>query len=358
MKYQNTDHNNHHSIAKTGVLLVNLGTPAAPTAAAVKPYLKQFLSDPRVVEIPRLVWWLILNGIILPFRSKKSAQAYQSIWTEDGSPLLVNTQKIQQGIAEKFREQNVVVEFAMRYGQPSIANQLDKMLKEGVTKLLVLPLYPQYSATTTGSTFDAIAHEFKQRRWFPELRFVNQYHDDNNYIEALAKKVEGHWAKHGKADRLVLSFHGIPKQFWLNGDPYVCHCFKTARLLSERLNVDEGFVLTCFQSRFGKAEWVQPYLEQTLKGLPDKGVKSVQVMSPGFSADCLETLEEIAEENKDYFEQAGGERFEYIACLNDDPEHINSLSSLITQHMQGWQTEITENIEQLVAKKQAELDNI
>jgi len=336
MNYKSSQNFDHGQKQKIGVLLVNLGTPEAPTAKALKPYLKQFLSDTRVVEVPRFVWWFVLNGIILPFRSKKSAAAYASIWTEKGSPLAVNTQAISDALSEQWQAKEVVVEYAMRYGKPSIDHKLDVLMSIGVRKLVVLPLYPQYSATTTASTFDDIANSFKQRRWFPELRFVNQYHDTDKYINALANKVKSHWVEHGRADKLVLSYHGIPKMFWEKGDPYVCQCFKTSRLLAERLGLGESEIMTCFQSRFGKLEWVKPYLDETLKSLPAQGVKSVQVMCPGFSADCLETLEEIAEENREYFLEAGGDRFEYIACLNDDAEHIEALSQVIESNIQGW----------------------
>lgn len=362
MKYINTEDYDHQSTEKTGVLLVNLGTPSAPTAAAVKPYLKQFLSDPRVVEIPRLVWWTILNGIILPFRSKRSAEAYQSIWTENGSPLLVNTKKIAEKMQQNVTETqpNLVIDFAMCYGQPSMSEKLEQFIAQGVKKLLVLPLYPQYSATTTGATFDGISSLFMKRRWFPELRFVNHYHDHPQYIEALANKITQYREQHGTADRLVLSFHGIPKRFWLSGDPYVCECFKTARLLAERLGLGADEIMTCFQSRFGKAEWVQPYLDATLKALPSQGVQSVQVFCPGFAADCLETLEEIAEENKEYFLEAGGERFEYIPCLNDDDEHIEFIQKLVAQHTTGWLGDVESDVnrQQRVTQKQQELDRL
>ncbi|MDC2890841.1 ferrochelatase [Psychrosphaera algicola] len=370
MKYINSENYKHEHGDKIGVLLVNLGTPEAPTKAAVKPYLKQFLSDPRVVEIPRVIWYMILNGIILPFRSKRSAHAYQQIWTEQGSPLLANTASLCGGVVKRMAQKhpNLVVDFAMRYGKPDMESKLQSLLDKGATKLIVLPLYPQYSATTTGSTFDEIARLFSKRRWFPELRFVNQYHDDPNYIEALANKVKAHWQQHGKAEKLVLSFHGIPKRFWLNGDPYVCQCFKTARLLAEKLELTKDEMLTCFQSRFGKAEWVQPYLEGTLKALPGKGVKSVQVFSLWFSVDCLETLEEIAVENKEYFEDAGGERFQYIPCLNDDESHVDMIMNVIERHASGWDladgqspeahAEANANLRQSVIDKEEELSQI
>ena len=343
MKYKNTRDFEHGRQAKLGVLLVNLGTPEAPTRGALHKYLKQFLSDPRVVEVPRAIWFLVLNGIILPFRSSRSAKAYEGVWTQDGSPLLVNCNNIKNAVAQRFDSEQVEVELAMRYGNPSMDSQIQSLIDKGVTKLLVLPLYPQFSATTTASTFDALAASFTGRRWFPELRFVNQYHDEPAYIAALADKIRAHWEQHGKADKLIFSYHGIPKRYWDNGDPYACHCFKTSRLLMEALELEKDDVMTCFQSRFGKEEWLQPYLDKTLQGLPDKGVESVQVVCPGFSADCLETIEEIAEENRDYFLEAGGKRFEYIECLNDDKNHIDALNKIIDQHLQGWT--ITENPE-------------
>lgn len=336
MKYKNNQDFNHGQQQKLGVLLVNLGTPQAPKRGALKTYLKEFLSDPRVVEVPRLIWYFVLNGVILPIRSGRSAKAYEGVWTEDGSPLLVNCNKITEKVKTQFNESDVEVELAMRYGQPAVEGKIEKLLSKGVTKLLVLPLYPQYSATTTGSTFDAIAQSFTQRRWFPELRFVNQYHDNDKYISALAEKIERHWQEHGRADKLIFSYHGIPKRYWDNGDPYPCHCFKTSRLLAEKLGLEKDDVMTCFQSRFGREEWVQPYLDKTLEKLPEQGVKSVQVVCPGFSADCLETIEEIAEENRDYFLEAGGEKFEYIECLNEDDNHIEALVEIIHSHMQGW----------------------
>lgn len=336
MKYLNNQNFDHKTNPKVGVLLVNLGTPEAPTAAALKPYLREFLSDTRVVEIPKAVWFFILNGIIVPFRSKKSAEAYKSVWTEQGSPLLINTQNISKKVAAELEAKNIAVEFAMRYGSPSVDDKISKLMEQGVEKLLVLPLYPQYSATTTASTFDSIAASFRKRRWFPELRFVNQYHDNKLYVEALATKVKKHWDEYGQADKLILSFHGIPKRNWTLGDPYACQCHKTSRLLREKLGLAKDQVLTCFQSRFGKQEWLKPYTDATLKSLPEQGVKSVQVIAPGFSADCLETLEEIDEENKEYFMEAGGEKYQYIPCLNDDSEHIGALLDVIDKNIQGW----------------------
>ncbi|MUH72324.1 ferrochelatase [Psychrosphaera haliotis] len=340
MKFQNTPNFSHGQQDKIGVLLTNLGTPDAPTKEALKPYLKEFLSDPRVVEIPRLIWWCILNGVILPFRSRRSAKAYKGVWTEEGSPLLVNTQNIANKVAEHYSDKSdVIVDFAMRYGNPSVESKLQGLLNQGARKVIVLPLYPQYSATTTASTFDAVADVFKKTRFIPELRFVNHYTDSKKLIIALANKIRKSWEANGKADKLIFSYHGIPNRYWHNGDPYACQCHKTSRLLAEELGLGEGEYLTCFQSRFGKEEWVKPYLDHTLKALPSEGIKSVQVVCPGFSADCLETIEEIGEENRDYFLEAGGAKFEYISCLNDEAEHIDALSEIIDKQMLGWNVE-------------------
>lgn len=336
MKYDNVTGFNHGKKNKIGVLLVNLGTPEAPTPSALRTYLREFLSDPRVVEVPRFIWFFVLNLIILAFRPRLSAKAYASIWQEQGSPLLINSKKIADKVREALPEQDFVVELAMRYGQPSIPNTIDKMQEQGVSKLLVLPLYPQYSATTTASTFDAVAKVLTKKRHIPELRFINQYCDNELYVEALAASVKKHWSEHGRADKLLLSYHGIPKAYWEQGDSYVCLCYKTTRLVAEKLGLNDEEITTVFQSRFGRQEWVKPYTDATLKALPEQGVKSVQIMCPAFSADCLETLEEIEEENKEYFIEAGGESYQYIPCLNDAPDHIEALLDVIKQHSQGW----------------------
>ena len=344
MQYRNSTNFNHNQPDKIGVLITNLGTPEAPTKSALKRYLKQFLSDPRVVEFPRFLWWLVLNLIILNVRPKRSAKAYKGVWTKDGSPLLLHTKAQGLALAEQFKQSHgdtVVVEFAMRYGQPAIDTVIQAMLEQGVSKLIVLPLYPQYSASTTASTFDAISDDFRQRRLIPELRFISHYHDKPAYIEALANKVKAHWHTHGRADKLIMSYHGVPKQYLLDGDPYFCECHKTSRLLAEALALKEDEHATAFQSRFGRQEWLQPYCDKTLQALPEQGVKSVQIICPGFSADCLETIEEIDIENRQYFLDAGGERFEYIPALNSDDGHITFLHGLICENMQGWETQDT-----------------
>lgn len=339
MKYIGQADFSHQQSPKVGVLVTNLGTPEAPTTSALRKYLAQFLSDPRVVEVPRLLWKCILHGVILRIRPRRSAAAYKTVWTEEGSPLMVYTQQQCDGLVQSLRESygdQVVVRFAMRYGQPSIASVIETMQKEGVRRLLVLPLYPQYSAATTASTFDAIAEDFTRRRWLPDFRFISHYHDYPPYINALAKTVEAHWQIHGRADKLLMSYHGVPLRYLKNGDPYHCECYKTSRLLAERLGLSADEYVTTFQSRFGREEWLKPYTDHTLQAFPSQGVKSVQIICPGFSADCLETIEEIGVENREYFMEAGGERYEYIPALNASEEHIAVLAQLIERNMQGW----------------------
>jgi ferrochelatase len=326
---------------RTAILLCNLGSPDAPTPAAVRRYLAEFLGDPRVVEIPKLLWWPILHGIVLRVRPSKSAARYASIWTPEGSPLKVWTDKqakLLRGYLGQ-RGHRVTVKVAMRYGQPAIPAVLDELCAAGAERVLVLPLYPQYCAATTATVFDQVGVWARRCRALPGLRFVNQYHDDAGYIEALVKRVNDHWMAHGEPERLVLSFHGVPKRTVALGDPYHAQCQATARLLGERLRLKPAQILVTFQSRFGKAEWLQPYTEPTLVGLARQGVKRVDVMCPGFSADCLETLEEIGQEARDAFLAAGGAEFHYIPCLNDRHEWIAALSDLAIRHLQGWPPE-------------------
>ncbi|KZZ30700.1 ferrochelatase [Oleiphilus sp. HI0085] len=340
MKFKGLDDFTHTQEDKIGVLITNLGTPDGPTPQALRVYLRQFLSDPRVVEIPRLIWLIILHGIILRIRPKKSAKAYASVWTEHGSPLLSHTQEQAKALSKRLETKwgdKLVTKFAMRYGNPSIDKVMNSMLEEGARRLVILPLYPQYSGATAGSTFDAISTELTARRWVPELRFINSYHDHPLYIKAMADKIKQFCSENGQADKLMLSFHGVPKRYLELGDPYYCHCQVTSRLLTEALDIDADKVITSFQSRFGKAEWLKPYTDHTLKSLPDKGVSSVQVFCPGFSSDCLETLEEIAVENRDYFLEAGGQSYQYIPALNSDRSHIDLLESIIDSNLQGWE---------------------
>ncbi|MCX2982182.1 ferrochelatase [Halieaceae bacterium IMCC14734] len=360
MAFKNQKDFQHQQPPRIGVLLTNLGTPEAPTAGAVRPWLRQFLSDPRVVEIPRAVWWFILNCIILLVRPRKSAANYRKIWMEEGSPLLHYTREQASALDEKLRAEcgdHIVVEYAFRYGEPSLATALERLSQQGVRKLLVLPLFPQYSAATGASTFDALAADFNRRRWLPDLRFVTHYHDYPPYIMALSSSIRSHWQAHGRADKLVLSYHGLPKRQLELGDPYFCECQKTSRLLAQELGLAEDEILTTFQSRFGAAEWLQPYTEGTVRELAAAGTQSIQIVCPGFSSDCLETLEEIDMQIRDVFLEGGGERFEYIPALNASPGHIEVLADLVKENLQGWEVgvddpqETHENARKLGAKQ-------
>lgn len=340
MKKTLTDlnHNPHGQLAQTGVLLINLGTPDAPTPSAVRRYLAQFLSDERVVEIPRWVWMILLKGVILPLRSAKSAAKYATVWTNEGSPLRVWTDKQAKMLGGFLlhRGYDTPVKYAMRYGTPSVQHVLSELVAQGCDRVLILPLYPQYSAATTASAFDAVFQAARQMRNVPELRFVKHYHDQSRYISALAQRVFKHWEKNGRGEKLVMSFHGMPRRTLDLGDPYHCECQKTARLLRERLGLRPDEVMVSFQSRFGKAEWLKPYTEPTLVGLAKQGVKRVDLICPGFFSDCLETLEEIAIEARQAFLQAGGQEFQYIPCLNDSDDGIHALADLCELHGVGW----------------------
>ncbi|SDI86709.1 ferrochelatase [Ferrimonas sediminum] len=324
---------------KTGVLLVNLGTPEAPTAPAVRAFLKQFLSDPRVVDLPRWQWLPILNGIVLRFRPKKVAKAYQSVWQEGGSPLMVISREQQQALQARLQQdvgQSVPVALGMTYGAPSMRQGLDELLEQGCDKVVLLPLFPQYSCSTSGAAFDAIASEFAGMRTFPHLRMVRDYHDNPAYIDALANSIQSHWNQHGRGQKLLMSFHGVPKRFVQEGDIYQSQCLRTGELVAARLGLSEGQWMVCFQSRFGKEEWLTPYTDETLEALPQQGVKSIDIITPAFSVDCLETLEEIAIEGKSEFLAAGGEAYHFIPCLNAEPDHIAMMSELVQKEMQNW----------------------
>ena len=328
----------HGQPARNAVLVVNLGSPDEPTAPALRRYLAEFLSDPRVVEIPRIVWLPILHGIILRTRPARSAAKYATVWTPEGSPLARWTRRQAEALASELSgtHPGLLVRHAMRYGNPSVASVLDELRAAGATRVLVLPMYPQYAAATTASVADAVMQWAQGARRQPELRFIGEYHDDPGYIGALAERLSAHWAANGRADRLVLSFHGVPERSLLLGDPYHCQCHVTARLLAERLQLEPGRVLVTFQSRFGKAKWLEPYTEPTLRELAAGGVKSVDVMCPGFVADCLETLEEIDQEAREAFLESGGERFAYVPCVNDSPAFVQALADLARRHLQGW----------------------
>ena len=347
----------HGQAPKTAILYCNLGTPDAPTPAAVRRYLAEFLSDQRVVEIPRLLWLLILHGIILRFRPAKSAAKYASIWTEHGSPLKLWTEKqaalLQQALTAQGEQ--VLVRWAMRYGSHAIGEQLDALKAEGVTRVLLLPAYPQYSATTTASLFDAVYAWAGRTRSVPELRFINRYHDDPGYIHALAATVQAHWAAHGRGDKLVMSFHGVPERTLHLGDAYHCECHKTARLLAQALGLDKSQYQVTFQSRLGRAKWLEPYTEPTLIALAQAGLKRVDLICPGFSSDCLETLEEINMEARAAFLDAGGAQFQYIPCLNDHAAWITALASLSQQHLAGWPTRQPLDTQALTASRAAAL---
>jgi len=323
-----------------GILLVNLGTPEAPTAKAVRPYLREFLSDPRVVQVPKVIWWFILNLLILRTRPKQSALGYSQVWTDEGSPLLVIGKKQLEALRQKFQrpitDQAVHLELGMRYGNPSIKSGLEALRSKGCRRILVFPLYPQYAASSNGTVFDAVADVFKQWWWVPETRTIGSYCDDAAYIDALAASVREHWEQHGRADRLLMSFHGLPQRVVKLGDPYRDQCETTANLLVEELGLKEGEWIMSFQSRFGAEEWIKPYTIETLDAWGKEGVGKVDVICPGFSADCLETLEEIAVENRKAFEEAGGGEMRYIPALNDRADHIEVLADLIRRHTCSW----------------------
>ncbi|MBF8999816.1 MULTISPECIES: ferrochelatase [Vibrio] len=311
---------------KVGILLANLGTPEAPTAPAVKRFLGEFLHDKRVVDLTRWVWCPVLHGIILPIRSPKVAKLYQSIWMDDGSPLLVYSKRQQEKLANAL---SLPVELGMTYGEPSLNTGVQALLAQGVERIIVLPLYPQYSATTTAAVFDGLAKVCKTMPVVPELVFINHYHDHPGYIKALADKVRSSWQQNGQGEKLVCSYHGIPKRYADNGDIYPQHCIQTTELLRQELGLEADQIMMTYQSQFGKEEWLQPYTDKTLASLPEQGVRRVDIISPAFSVDCLETLEELKVENRHIFEQAGGTDFHYVECLNDSDLHIEMMKALI-----------------------------
>jgi ferrochelatase len=338
-RYIGEENYQHGTPDALGVLLVNLGTPEAPTTAAVRRYLAEFLWDPRVIEVPRPLWWLILHFVILRIRPKRSAHAYAKVWTEEGSPLMVWSERQRKGLARMLAAAvpaPVHVSLGMRYGKPSIANALEQLRSANVRRLLVLPLYPQYSATTTATVFDALADTLKRQRWLPEFRFVTNYHDEGGYIDALAASIRELWASKGRGDHLLMSFHGLPRRYLTAGDPYHCQCQKTARLLAGTLGLKPEEWSISFQSRVGREEWLRPYTDERLVEMAGAGVRRVDVVCPGFSADCLETLEEIAMQNAELFVESGGQALEYIPALNARRDHLSFLTQLVLRHLQGW----------------------
>ena len=329
----------HGTPRKVGVLLVNLGTPDAPTKTALRRYLKQFLSDSRVVEIPKLIWWPILNGLVLTTRPARSAAKYASIWTPQGSPLRVNTQLQAKGLTERLRASTstpLEVVYSMRYGEPSIAQGVAELKTRNCDQILLLPLYPQYAGSTTASSMDAFFEALLTYRNVPGARVVRQYHDHPAYIEALKTRIESYWSVYGRPDMLVMSFHGVPRRTLDQGDPYHCQCHKTGRLLAEALGLQPEQYRVSFQSLFGRAEWIKPYTEPLVRQLAQEGTNRLHVVCPGFPADCLETLEEIAMEVKTVFLSSGGQEYHYIPALNDDPAWLDALTRVALDHLGGW----------------------
>lgn len=325
----------HQKNQKIGILLSNLGSPSAPTKKELKKYLKQFLSSPRVIEVSRLIWFFILNFIVIPFRSPKSANKYKTIWTDAGSPLIVYSKKVTDKLQQKISSV-MVCSLAMSYGEPSIAKGLDYLRSQNCNQLLVLPMYPQYSATTVAEVFDLVTNQLQKWRWIPELRFINQYHDEKPYISAIAKTINKQIKKVLPYQKIIFSYHGTQLNSLIQGDPYHCQCYKTTRLIAQELKLKDSDYQVCFQSRFGSEPWLQPYTDKTLMELPQKGISEIFIICPGFSIDCLETLEEINEENKEIFLKSGGTAYHYLPCLNDSPEQLQLLQYLIKKHTQGW----------------------
>jgi ferrochelatase len=330
MKFIGEENFKHQNRQKIGILICNLGTPESYQTKDVRKFLRQFLSDGRVIEIPKIIWWFILNGIILTLRPSKSAKLYKSVWTKEGSPLLVFSKKLIEKL-KLVTNDDCEVELAMRYGNPNMEEALLSLKSKNCRKLIVLPMFPQYSGTTTGSIFDEVTRILSKWRWVPSLNFINSYHDNDYYINALADSISTHLQKN-TPQKIIFTYHGIPKRNFDLGDPYQCYCQKTTRLVAEKLNLKEDEYMTTFQSRFGPAEWLKPYTSDTMEELPKKGIKNILVVAPAFSVDCLETIEEIDEENKEIFLNSGGQNFTYVPCLNDSDGHVNFLKQLIDKH--------------------------
>ena len=331
MKYRGQESDFSNSNQRTGVLLCNLGTPDRPVCPGLRTYLAEFLMDPRVIELPKLLRAILVRGIIVNFRSHKSAATYREIWTEEGSPLLINSQQLGDKVAHELGDQ-FQVEVAMRYGNPSIESKIKALHEAGIRHVITIPMYPQYSGSTNGSTFDALGAAFTKQRWVPKLSFVSDYHHYDSYICAVGESIKSHWAEHGRKQKLIMSFHGVPKKFSDRGDPYEHQCKDSAKRIADYLGLEESQWMLVFQSRLGAEEWLQPYCDKTLKALPSQGIKTVDVVCPGFSADCLETLEEIEGENKEYFIDAGGEAYSYIPCLNAQDNHAKLFAEIVHDH--------------------------
>lgn len=329
----------HHqtSQAKIGILLVNLGTPNHPTKTAVKPYLKQFLSDKRVVELPTWLWRMVLNTIILNTRPKKSAAKYQNIWLPEGSPLAVYTQRQTNKLKALFETPNLIIDYAMRYGDPAISKVLNHMQQQGVNKLLVLPLYPQYASSSSGTVLEEVFRLLSQQRNIMDLRTIKHFHDHPAYIQAIGQSIKKYWQTHKQADKLLFSFHGVPLKTLQMGDPYFCECHKSARLIAKWLNLSTDDYIVAFQSRFGTAKWVGPSTQSMLQELPKQGIKNIDVICPGFVSDCLETLEEVVIEGKNTFIHSGGNSLNYIPCLNDQQLWITALQKILQPHLYEWE---------------------
>ena len=342
MRYKSNEKYSHGAERKIGVLLVNLGTPDAPTTSAVRKYLAEFLSDPRIVEMPRIIWWLILNIIILNIRPQRSKKLYKKIWSKDGSPLLVISNNIVSKIknSKNILKKNILIDLAMRYGNPSIKKALDNYRENNINKLVVIPMFPQYSAATTASIFDKLSSEMKTWRNIPDIRFLSTYHDEPSYISACAHRIKHHWEKEKKSKKLIFSFHGLPQVNLHKGDPYHCYCHKTAEMIAKGLKISESDYVVTFQSRFGNQVWLQPYTDEVLENLAKEGVDSVDIFCPGFLCDCLETLEEINIQSRENYISCGGIFFNYISALNDSDENIKSMENIILQEIMDWDNHI------------------
>jgi ferrochelatase len=339
MRYLSSPDFQHASAERIGVLLVNSGTPEAPTAPAVRRFLRRFLADPRVVELPRALWLPILYGAVLPLRPARIARKYRRIWSEAGSPLRDLSERLRTALTATLAQHVLAplsVELGMLYSPPSVREALGRLRFSGAQRILVVPLFPQYCGATTGAVYDQVSEELRRWRWLPELRFIAEYHDHPGYIEALRASVAEHWSREGRSAHLLMSFHGIPERYFREGDPYFCKCQKTARLLADELLLRDSEWSVAFQSRFGPSGWLKPYTREVLGAMPARGTRSVAVVCPGFAVDCLETLEEIAIENRELFMRAGGERFDYVAALNARASHAQCLTELIVEHCQGW----------------------